>query len=475
MHPIKFFSAIIVVMTGFLIPSQAAALSVISSNTFEIELPPGTETQVAIDVSTNLITWLELTNLPRLGDRITFSDPDALSASPRFYRVADADKTVLLKGYVDGGSKFGAVGAAEVGAVGANGYVKTDANGYFQFNTRYSLDHLPLLGFGATGFWPGNRQIYPNEAGGIIILPLEQRALDQFWTPQLGIKYHFQVKTGLRAGMNFTGRFGGGAFFDEDASGDAWFNSLGFANFQISWFNMQSSYLQFIGTDGALAFSGIPSPTGAISGNGTVIEEPPTTIAPAYPTSITFHIEKGLVAPKTYTLRLSGTFRAGYLLIDGDTVHTNTFGRLYDNFYKYGSNARFAFDNYDYDDLALLFTDSTKGVFYGSQQVSTNHGLVEGTFEYTTNTPAIVPATLANRTIKFADHTFTFGESAYTEQSSGAATVSGSYTVERQQNSLWVKRDEIQWLFLYFFDERSGVAEYEGVSADNIVAPFTMD
>lgn len=471
--------ALLLVVAGTLIPSRGA-ISIISSNTFELALPAGPEARLAIDISSNLTAWTELTNVSR-ADRITFSDPNAPNASQRFYRIADADKLVLLKGYVDGGSKFGPVGGAQVRLLTSNllseiAETETDQNGYFQFNARMPIDQLPYVLFGATGFDGGGRQIYQTEAGGLMILSLQQKPLDTFWYPESGVTYRFRVTTGSRAGSQFTARFGAGALFDGDVMGEAWEASLGRGNFQISWFNMQVSYLQFIGSPSYLAFAGIPSPTGGtIAGNGIVVAEPPVSIAPAYPSSITFHLSKGLAAPHPYTLQLSGTYRAGYILRDGVTLHTNTSGRLAHNFYEYGSEIGFQFENYDYDSFFLTFKNATNGVLYGIQQVGTNRSRVEGTFEYTTNALPVVPATIVNRTVKFGDHTFLFGPNTYTDQIPGLPPETGTYSIGQKQNSLWVTLDGVFTLFLYFFDERTGVAEYDHMSAENVVMPFSID
>jgi hypothetical protein len=462
---------------------EAATLQPLSSNLFRLSLDESSARRVAIDVSSDLRTWAELTTVPRLSNSIVFSDPGTASGTTRFYRFADADRTFRIKGYVDGGERFGAIGGAVASVIGRNEVAFTDTNGFFILNERFSLDQLPLqLGFWAYGYDSGLRTIYPNDAGSMLLVSPPARPFEQFWHFDDGVNYRFEVTSGAKAGMRFNLKFsstsGGYFFMDGDIVGTGYLALGGFGKIYLSWADLiHTSTLQIGGWPGNLNFSGIPSPTGeTFPGNGILIEEPMSTIATPPITSLRLHFQNGISPGETLNLQLSGGTLGAYTVEEGSSRHSEGLARIYQ--IAQGPKApsiRIDYENDQSDNLVLLFESESTGRFYGTQGGHLTLTPADGTFEYSTNVAPVAPNSLAGQTIFAGESSYILATTNFVEKVEGKPDSSGTWSAFAQQNSWNILFDggSHEYVWLHFLTPTNGVfASYSEMK--NLFIPFTM-
>src|SRR5687767_11142102 len=152
--------------------SRAAQMELLSGGLVSVKA--GFESpRVAVDVSSNLVNWMQLTNAASAGSQVTFVN-DAQQADPmRFFRVADADQTFAIAGYVDGGEHFGGVAGATITESATGTSVVSDANGFFHFNQRFPISSAPIqLTATATGRGVVQREIRRTEANTFSVLAM---------------------------------------------------------------------------------------------------------------------------------------------------------------------------------------------------------------------------------------------------------------------------------------------------------------
>src|SRR5688572_13890318 len=133
-----FLALLLIAFTG-----RAAQMELLSGGLVRVNA--GFESpRLAVDVSSNLVNWMLFTNAPAAAGQVTFVN-DAQQADPtRFFRVADADQTFAIAGFVDGGEYFGGVAGATITESATGTSVTSDANGFFHFNQRFPISSAPI-------------------------------------------------------------------------------------------------------------------------------------------------------------------------------------------------------------------------------------------------------------------------------------------------------------------------------------------
>src|SRR5687768_13447418 len=193
----------------------AAVVTLQPDQSLTVGLGTTSSQRVAVDVSTNLLNWTEITNV--VADSILkVLMPESADAAPaQFFRLADADATVAVRGFIDGGPLFGPVGGAQVAA---NGFVVTsDANGFFNFNARFFRDALPLaINVVDGGAILGSRTVHRSDAGALAVIPMHLGA-PTVPTIRDGSIFRFKVESGPRVGEEFQLTFTNSGFKAEGA------------------------------------------------------------------------------------------------------------------------------------------------------------------------------------------------------------------------------------------------------------------
>jgi hypothetical protein len=236
--------------------------------------------RAAVDVSSNLKNWLQLTNVAAAAGQITFLNDPQQSDPMRFFRIADADETFAISGYIDGGEHFGGVASAVITESHTGSSVSSDANGFFHFNQRFARSSLPIkLTANAPGRGVVQREIRPGYANtfSTLSMPLNGPGLLDSVSDQT---YHFKVTGGSRAGLGYSIRFrvgrvsvfggivGDGEFSEVKTDLPRYvmtFEEMTAINSEMFFWPVYSDANAGFGY-----FSGIPSRAGTLSGNGTV-------------------------------------------------------------------------------------------------------------------------------------------------------------------------------------------------------------
>jgi hypothetical protein len=364
----------------------------------QMELLPGNAVRVAVganmserfavDVSSNLVNWMQITNITPAAGQITFVNDPAQSDPARFFRVADADETFAITGYVDGGHYFGGVADVTVTESTTGKSVITDANGFFHFDQRFARTNLPVW---VNATFPDSqvvqRRITGAQAG---MFSLMQAPLGSY-IPAFDFvdsTCHFKVTGGPRAGLEYTIRFYDARFeISGGISGQGVFNAFtpaqiyvtnaatgtSVANEILIWPNAASPVGGW--------FSGIPSPKGALAGNGNVM------------------IERDIVAPVTLT-GATYSVGAGEIQFLGDTCTLKWDGVITTN--RYSATQKGNFWN------VSLLGESTSRVFHlyfltatnGSFKLETSTGLVvSGEMHLLKQSTIAAPPTLSSITV----------------------------------------------------------------------------
>jgi hypothetical protein len=343
----------------------------------------------AVDVSSNLVNWMQITNIAPTAGQITFANDPVQSDPARFFRVADADETFAIAGYVDGGQYFGGVADITVTESTSGKSVITDANGFFHFDQRFARTNLPVW---VTATFPDSqvvqRRITGAQAG---MFSLIQAPLGSY-IPAFDFvdsTCHFKVTGGPRAGLEYTIRFYDARFeISGGISGQGVFNAFtpapqiyvtnsttgtSVANEILIWPNAASPVGGW--------FSGIPSPKGALAGNGNIT------------------IERVIVAPATLT-GATYSIGAGEIKFLGDTCTLKWDGVITTN--RYSASQKGNFWN------VSLLGESTSRVFQlyfltaanGSFKLETSTGLVvSGEMHLLKQSTIAAPPTLSSITV----------------------------------------------------------------------------
>lgn len=454
---------------------KAASLNYNGSGALQITALPSGSERIAVDASSNLVRWVEITNAAPASGSLVVSDPDAEGQSSRFYRLSDADDTVDIKGYVTGPEHFGPVANALV-EITAGWSTHTDANGYFHFDHRFLRSDLPLT---LIAYGPAvdgvTRKIFASDAGTVVPLQLTLGELAQF-TPVVGGKYHFQTQSGPRAGAQFTLTLQVDRFqIEGDITGTGSYSALpagpGFLNLNFDGGDDATINLwRYPGTNvdgGKYLFSGIPSARGILAGNGIVTLEIPGIPPPAQLGSITLHYTQGNSSGSNYTVSLSGGASGYFLLKDGNAPHLAQQGAYtYQGSTVGASLLRLSYATNEFDDFTLTFNDSTTGAFAVTQTTPLNpQTIAGGTFEYATNVVIVAPDSLAGHAYTFAGLTISFFDQSYSVKTASSLLAGGNYAVTKSFNSLTATLIDNGSIAgsaqLTFFDSTSGVIRYQ--------------
>jgi hypothetical protein len=278
--------------------------------------------RVAVDASRNLLDWTQLTNIAPAAGQITFANDPTQADPVRFFRIADADETFAVAGYVDGGQFFGGFADATVWEERSAQFVKSDRNGFFHFNDRYYRTNFPMrLYSGGESLEPAAREIRSADAGSFVVLstPLGQPSLLNSVGDQT---YHFYVMGGARAGLDYSIRFHGGQVsITGGISGDGTFREIEDATplryVATLGSNTNSQTEMFFWpirdtmNQGFGYFSGIPGTNGTITGNGMITWDT-TPVAPSGLEGLAFSIgDNKIQFNNGYDLVWNGAYSAG--------------------------------------------------------------------------------------------------------------------------------------------------------------------
>jgi hypothetical protein len=84
---------------------RSADIELQSGNTVRVSLGSDTSERIAVDVSSNLVNWMQITNVAAAAGKVTFANRPSSSVDPmRFFRISDGDDTFSITGFVDGGN-----------------------------------------------------------------------------------------------------------------------------------------------------------------------------------------------------------------------------------------------------------------------------------------------------------------------------------------------------------------------------------
>jgi hypothetical protein len=466
----RILAVLITLFGGFF--SRAADVRLGSNGSLEIRGLATTQ-RLAIDISSNLISWTEITdNAVPLDGSILIGNPNGASDQQRFFRLADADQTFTVNGFVEGAPGFGPVAGARVESEDANYFAITDRDGLFHFDHRFAKSELPLyLKLNAPGFDAPLHTNTASDAGSFVAFKASMFELPQF-TYFAGARYHFDVKSGPRAGMRYTMTLGWDRFKVEgDLQGTGDFNSpltgpargvfafddpLAQLSEVLFWAGPGFGFTNFF-------FAGIPSVTGGtLPGNGEMtLEYLPDVAVPTTVGSVHLTFQKGLQAPRDYVVTLSGGFPGLFTVTQGSSPFLDQQGT-----YEYlpgPSSARLLLSygpNGDTDNLNLIFTNQTSGTFFGAQHFGLSPAApAEGTFSLNTNVTIVAPASLANHAYTFQDLKIAFGPDTFLVSSPTGTVTSGNYKVQSLGNFLYVS-------FLLPRPDGGGIYTAGGISLD---------
>ncbi|HUS36069.1 MAG TPA: hypothetical protein VM680_12025 [Verrucomicrobiae bacterium] len=244
--------------------------------------------RATVDVSSNLTNWLQMTNVDVTAGQITFVNDPQQSDPARFFRIADADTTFAIAGYVDAGQLLGGVAGATITENVTGTSVKSDANGFFHFNQRFTRTSRQFrLTAAAEGRDPVERLLRPGDYGSFSVMHMNTPGLARL-SSTTDETYHFKVTGGPRAGLEYSMRhYFGHATVTGGVTGEGEFYHPPFIpnpdpgdNLPLYIVNIgpsafTGSHLLFSSaiTNGNMRtafFSGIPSTNGTLAGNGIV-------------------------------------------------------------------------------------------------------------------------------------------------------------------------------------------------------------
>jgi hypothetical protein len=284
----------------------ALFVAAIFSQAAEMQLLPGDLVRVqtgaqygraGVDVSSDLRNWLQMTNVAAAAGQITFVNDPQQSDPARFFRIADADASFAIAGYVDAGQLLGGVAGATITEDLTGTSVKSDANGFFHFNQRFGRTNVQIrLKATAEGRDPVERLIRPGDYGSFSVMHMNAPGLARLSSTR-DETYHFKVTGGPRAGLEYSMRLyfghatvtggltGEGEFYEPmfipnpDEGGEL---PLYIVNIGPSAFTGSHLFFSAPLTNGNMRtafFSGIPSTNGTVAGNGIVTWDA-TVLAP---------------------------------------------------------------------------------------------------------------------------------------------------------------------------------------------------
>lgn len=338
------------------VASRASSLEFLSGGGVRVGVGAETGERIAVDVSSNLLNWNQITNVPVASGQVTFANDPSQADPMRFFRLSDADDTFVIAGYVNGGNFFGGMGGVTVTESATGASVKTDANGFFHFDRRFARTNL-FVWLTATpdGMRPAQRIITVADAGMFSVID-SSLGLPP-WYDFRDRTFRFNVTGGPRAGLEYTMRFYNGQL--EITGGISGSGIFGAADPPVTFLMNSPSgspvlnrfYLWPTGTNTAGAygwFSGIPSTNGAVAGNGTVSIER-VIVSPTSLSGLAFSLGPGEVrfTDTSYQLKWNGI------------VTTNRYQpSRYDNFWEIS-----LVDNGTSRILELFFSSSTNGSF----------------------------------------------------------------------------------------------------------------
>jgi hypothetical protein len=319
---------------------RAAQVELLPDATVRVGINASSSQRIAVDVSSNLVNWTQMTNVAPLARQITFANDPSQSDPMRFFRISDGDETFAIAGYVDGGQYFRGMAGVTMteGATGTT--VLTDANGFFHFDQRFSRTNLPfLLTASIAGAPIAQQQIAGAQAGvfSVIQAPLATRSPDIY---PVDTTCHFKVTGGPRAGLEYTiqfydthfqmtGGITGAGIFQRSVSPPP--TSLYLTN--STGTNAASDPYLWGGSTNVNTvsgwFSGIPSAKGALAGNGTVTMER-VVVAPTNLAGMAFSIGDGEIqfTDTQYVLTWDGVTNTYYYFPSRDGNFWNISSKL---------------------------------------------------------------------------------------------------------------------------------------------------
>jgi hypothetical protein len=268
-------------------------ITALFSNAAQMQMLPGDLVRVqtaaeyqraSVDVSFDLVSWRPMTNVAASAGQITFVNDPQQSDPARFFRIADADETFAIAGYVDAGQLLGGVAAAMITESVTGTSVKSDATGFFHFNQRFARTNPEItLTAVAEGRDAVQRVLRPGDYGSFAVMHMKTPGLANVGA--VDEVYHFRVTGGPRAGLEYSIRVyfgqatvtggikGEGAFYQPLLPTPEPGPPVHILNIGASAYT--GCHLHFSlplrnGKTNIAFFSGIPSTNGTLAGNGIV-------------------------------------------------------------------------------------------------------------------------------------------------------------------------------------------------------------
>lgn len=361
MKTVRIFLALFVTA----IVSKAAQMQLLPGDLVRVQT--GAQYQrAAVDVSSDLTSWRQMTNVAAVAGQLTFVNDPRQSDPARFFRIADADETFAIAGYVDAGELLGGVAGATITESLTGTSVKSDVNGFFHFNQRFARTNFQVwLTATAEGRDPVYRLLRAGDYGSFSVLHMKTPGIG-FLNAPWDETFHFRVTGGPRAGLEYSMRvYFDRATFTGGTSGEGSFLEAPFTpnpdlgdNVPLYFVNIgpsgsTGSRLLFSGamTNGNMLtafFSGIPSTNGTLAGNGIVTWDA-TVYAPGDLAGRAYQLG-------AYTIQFTNGF---YRLTKDNVAEEGTYqGTLFGNTWRLSAIA-----NSRLTALDLSFNTTTNGTF----------------------------------------------------------------------------------------------------------------